>query len=55
VDEMEMYRVFNMGIGMVVLLAPQDVARAVEALSGEAVPIGRAVAWDGSDRRVDFG
>jgi phosphoribosylformylglycinamidine cyclo-ligase len=30
----EMHRVFNMGIGMVVFLAPADLARAAELLKG---------------------
>jgi phosphoribosylformylglycinamidine cyclo-ligase len=39
VDEGEMHRVFNCGIGMVVVVAPRDAARAVRQLrgSGEAV------------------
>jgi phosphoribosylamine--glycine ligase/phosphoribosylformylglycinamidine cyclo-ligase len=52
VDDMEMYHVFNMGIGMVLLVAAEEVERAVDALSGEAVVIGRAVPWDGSESRV---
>ncbi len=52
VEEMEMYRVFNMGIGLIVLVPAQEVDRALEALSGEAVVIGQAVAWDGNGPRV---
>ncbi|MHB1318330.1 MAG: phosphoribosylformylglycinamidine cyclo-ligase [Anaerolineae bacterium] len=42
VDPLEMYRVFNMGIGMVVVVANQSVAAvqsAVASLTGEAVPL----------------
>jgi phosphoribosylformylglycinamidine cyclo-ligase len=51
VDEMEMYRVFNMGIGMVLLVAPEQVTQAMETLR-EAVIIGQAIAWDGNTPRV---
>lgn len=46
VSEREMYRVFNMGIGLTVVVAPEQVDAAVEALKhcGEqAVPIGTLV------------
>jgi phosphoribosylamine--glycine ligase / phosphoribosylformylglycinamidine cyclo-ligase len=52
VDEMEMYHVFNMGIGMILLVAAEEVERILEALSGEAMVIGKAVAWDGSEPQV---
>lgn len=52
VDELEMYRVFNMGIGMVLLVSRPDADRALSALPGEAVVIGEAFAWDGSGPRV---
>ena len=52
VDEMEMYHVFNMGIGLVLLVAADEVERALEALSGQAMVIGEAVAWDGGGDRV---
>ncbi len=51
VAEAEMYRVFNMGIGMVVLVALEDVDRAQVALP-EAVVIGEAAPWDGTGPRV---
>jgi phosphoribosylamine--glycine ligase/phosphoribosylformylglycinamidine cyclo-ligase len=51
VDEMEMYHVFNMGIGLVLLVAPEQVDQALAALP-EAIVIGRATAWDGSGPRV---
>jgi phosphoribosylformylglycinamidine cyclo-ligase len=46
VEETEMFHVFNMGIGMVILVGQEDVGRAQEALP-EAVVIGEAVPWDG--------
>jgi phosphoribosylamine--glycine ligase/phosphoribosylformylglycinamidine cyclo-ligase len=49
----EMYRVFNMGIGLVLILPPDEAHRAQEVLS-DAVPIGRTVAWDGTAPRVRF-
>ncbi len=52
VDELEMYRVFNMGIGLALLAAPDDANRALEALAGDVVIIGEAVAWDGSGPRI---
>ena len=51
VDAMEMYRVFNMGIGIILLVSPVQVNQAQVALS-EAVIIGEAVAWDGNTPRV---
>ncbi|MBN1249278.1 MAG: phosphoribosylamine--glycine ligase [Anaerolineae bacterium] len=51
VADREMYRVYNMGMGMVVFLAPQDVDAARRALP-EAVVIGEATAWDGQAPRV---
>ena len=51
IDEQEMYRVFNMGIGLVLLISPEQVARAREALP-EIRIIGEAVAWTGSGPRV---
>lgn len=52
VDEMEMYQVFNMGVGLVLLVAAQEVERALAALSGKVLVIGRAVPWDGTGPRV---
>jgi phosphoribosylformylglycinamidine cyclo-ligase len=54
VDEMEMYHVFNMGVGMVVIVAEDQVDRALEALGEEGVVIGEAVAWDGQGPRVSL-
>jgi phosphoribosylamine--glycine ligase/phosphoribosylformylglycinamidine cyclo-ligase len=41
VDDLEMYRVFNMGIGMVAVLAPGDVATVLADFPGTAWRIGR--------------
>ncbi len=51
IDEIEMYRVFNMGIGLVLIIAPDTVDRAIVAVP-EAVVIGQVVTWDGSAPRV---
>jgi phosphoribosylformylglycinamidine cyclo-ligase len=50
VDRKEMYRVFNMGIGMVVICAPEDVSKIAQALP-EARVIGE-VAERGKKARV---
>ncbi|MGC9348022.1 MAG: phosphoribosylamine--glycine ligase, partial [Anaerolineae bacterium] len=47
----EMYRVFNMGIGMVLILAPDDVD-AARAAQPELKIIGETIAWDGNGPRV---
>ncbi|MFO7697625.1 MAG: phosphoribosylformylglycinamidine cyclo-ligase [Anaerolineae bacterium] len=56
VDPLEMYRVFNMGIGMVVVVAAQDVISAqaaVAASTGEAAPlIGEIVHVDEGPRVI---
>ena len=57
VSPLEMYRVFNMGIGMVLFLALEDAERAIEALADEFPEgpprvIGKVVAWDGSGEQV---
>ncbi|MGC9467664.1 MAG: phosphoribosylamine--glycine ligase [Anaerolineae bacterium] len=51
VDELEMYRVFNMGIGLVLITAPNEVDRARDILQ-ELRVIGEAVAYDGTSPRV---
>ena len=53
----EMYRVFNMGVGMVLILSPEDVDAAIEALKdeypeGAPVVIGEANAWDGTGEQI---
>jgi phosphoribosylformylglycinamidine cyclo-ligase len=53
----EMARVFNLGIGMVVVVRPGDVARTLDVLrsaSHTAVEIGRLVRADGDGRKVNF-
>lgn len=53
IAEVEMYRVFNMGIGLVLIVAPEDVEQAQFALP-EAVVIGHTNAWDGRGPRVQI-
>jgi phosphoribosylamine--glycine ligase/phosphoribosylformylglycinamidine cyclo-ligase len=57
VDPLEMYRVFNMGIGMVLFLSPEDATRAIDVLSdtfpeGPPRVIGEVIAWDGDGPQV---
>lgn len=52
VAEMEMYQVFNMGIGMVLIVDEDDVGAALEALPEEVVVIGEAVPWTGEGAQV---
>ena len=49
VDEAEMYRVFNMGIGMAVVCAPDNVSGLIGKLP-ESKVIGEVVKQEGSDR-----
>jgi phosphoribosylformylglycinamidine cyclo-ligase len=51
IGEREMYRVFNMGIGLVVLVAPEEVEQALASVQ-EAVVIGQTIAWDERGPRV---
>ncbi len=51
VSDDEMHRVFNMGVGMVVIVAPEDVAAALAAVP-EAVIIGETEPWGGLGTRV---
>ncbi|MBN2005725.1 MAG: phosphoribosylamine--glycine ligase [Anaerolineae bacterium] len=53
VDADEMYRVFNMGMGMIVIVSPEAVAAARVAVP-EAVVIGKAISWDGAGARVQL-
>jgi phosphoribosylaminoimidazole (AIR) synthetase len=46
-----MYEVFNMGIGLVLMVSPDDAAE-VEAAIPEALRIGRVEPWKG--RAVDL-
>jgi phosphoribosylformylglycinamidine cyclo-ligase len=53
IDEIEMERTFNMGIGMVALVPPDDADRAMALLGHRKLPafvIGEVVAGDGSAR-----
>ncbi len=52
VDRDEMYRVFNMGIGMVVIVAPDEVDAALDAVAREAYAIGEVVARGEGERVV---
>lgn len=52
VDHDEMYRVFNMGIGMVVLLAPSEANAAMAALGGVATVMGEVVPYQAEKRVV---
>jgi len=47
VDPNEMFRTFNMGIGMIVIIQPGDGA-SVRGELGECFPIGRVISGDGS-------
>ncbi len=51
VSDEEMYQVFNMGIGMVLILGPDEAPRALHLLP-EALPIGRVIPYDGHGPRV---
>ena len=52
VDEMEMYQVFNMGIGLALLVSPEEVDQALTALGDKAVVIGQAAPWNEGQPRV---
>ena len=45
-DEMEMLRTFNCGIGMIVVVGASDAARVLASLGPDAYPIGKIVARD---------
>jgi len=51
VDADEMYRVFNMGLGMVVICSPDDAGRLAQAVP-EAVPVGEIVPWSERPRVI---
>jgi phosphoribosylformylglycinamidine cyclo-ligase len=46
----EMYRVFNMGIGMVIVVAPAEAQAVLGAVKGEAAVIGEVVPQKGAER-----
>jgi phosphoribosylformylglycinamidine cyclo-ligase len=48
----EMYRVFNMGIGLIVFLSPGDVSRALHILEGDSYRIGEVVPAESQSPRV---
>ncbi len=48
----EMYEVFNMGIGMVLMVAADDADEVLESIAG-AIPVGEVVEWAG--RPVELG
>jgi phosphoribosylformylglycinamidine cyclo-ligase len=57
VDPLEMYRVFNMGMGMVLFVSAADAEAAIRALEdafpeGRPVVIGEVTDWDGSGEQV---
>jgi phosphoribosylformylglycinamidine cyclo-ligase len=59
VDPIEMYRVFNMGMGMVLFLSPGQADAAIRALAGafpEGPPVvlGEVTAWDGTGEQVQL-
>ena len=51
IEEQEMYRVFNMGIGMAIVCAPGDVARLTKAMP-EARPIGEVIEQEKRERLI---
>ncbi|MBN1955916.1 MAG: phosphoribosylamine--glycine ligase [Anaerolineae bacterium] len=53
VEEMEMYRVFNMGIGLVIVVGPEMVTQALAAVP-EARVIGQITRWNGQGPRVEL-
>jgi phosphoribosylformylglycinamidine cyclo-ligase len=57
VDPHEMYRVFNMGMGLVLVLSPEDATAALHALAdafpeGPPAVIGEVTAWDGTGDQI---
>jgi phosphoribosylformylglycinamidine cyclo-ligase len=46
-EDTEMLRTFNCGIGMIVVTGANDAARVLESLGAEAQPIGKIVSRDG--------
>lgn len=46
----EMYRVFNMGIGLVIAVAPQEAEAAIQASAGQALVIGCVTIQEGTER-----
>lgn len=53
VPDDDVFHTFNMGIGMMLVVAPDEADRALAALGAEAYPIGRIVPWDGIHARIE--
>ena len=54
VDGDEMYRVFNMGVGLVVVVAPEEVDAALQAVDGEGWVIGETRVHSADQSRVEL-
>jgi len=52
VEADEMYRVFNMGIGMIVIVSPAEADAVIHAVGGEARLIGEVVARQGTEQVI---
>lgn len=52
VPDDDMFRTFNMGVGMVIVVAPDAVAAVRQVLGADAYIIGRVVPWSGAGPRV---
>lgn len=48
----EMYHVFNMGIGMIAILSPDDASKSLQILEGDSYRIGEVVPAEGHNPRV---
>ncbi len=48
----EMYHVFNMGIGMIVVLSPNDASKSLQILAGDSYRIGEVVPVEDHGPRV---
>ena len=53
IDDEEMYRVFNMGLGMVFAVAPAD-AQPLRTLVPEAIEVGAVVSVEADKPRVEW-
>jgi len=51
IADAEMYRVFNMGVGMVIICSPQDAAQIMKSIP-EAQQSGRVVEQQGAQRVI---
>ncbi len=50
----DLFHTFNMGIGMMLVVAPDDADRALAALGADAYLIGHVVPWDGTRARIEI-